>query len=94
MAHAVSLASPVTILTATPLPWRVNTDSRTPSLGGSSIPTIPRKVISFSAFPDANPKTGHETKRKTLKSNKRNNNNDWFNVTLGSKDLGLRILLI
>lgn len=54
---AVSWESPVIILTATPELMSVPTASLTPALGGSMIPTIPRKVRFPISEPDANART-------------------------------------
>lgn len=51
METAVSWESPVIILTATPEPMSVATASLTPDLGGSMMPTRPRKV----SFPSSGP---------------------------------------
>lgn len=46
IAIAVSCASPVTILTSTPLPCNISMDSLTSGLGGSVMPTIPMNIKS------------------------------------------------
>lgn len=57
METAVSWESPVIILMETPEPMSVATASLTPDLGGSMMPTRPRKVRFPSSGPEANAST-------------------------------------
>lgn len=57
METAVSCESPVIILMATPEPMSVATASLTPDLGGSMMPTRPRKVRFPSWGPEAKAST-------------------------------------
>ena len=57
MDTAVSWESPVIILMATPELMSVTTASLTPDLGGSMMPTRPRKVRFPISEPDANAST-------------------------------------